>query len=64
MLKDIAQGHLRAMSVIQVAQHRRFLNDKKNESADNLKCSMLQENTFIDYKREAYVRTVFLVMNL
>ena len=46
-----AQGHLRAMSVIQVVQHRSFLNDKKkNESADSLTCAMLQENTFIDYK--------------
>ena len=38
------------MSVIQVAQHRSFLNDKKNESADSLTCAMLQENTVIDYK--------------
>ena len=45
-----AQGHLRAVSVIQVVQHRSFLNDKKNASADSLTCAMLQENTFIDYK--------------
>ena len=46
-----AQGHLRAMSVIQVVQHRSFLIDKKkNESADSLTCAMLQENTSIDYK--------------
>ena len=46
-----AQGHLRAMSVIQVVQHRSLLNDKKNASAVSLTCAM-----FIKYKLKVYFK--------